>query len=240
MGRRVRSAFQIRRLAFRRRFTSSAPGSVLVSWGRTKVLCTVSYEEKVPPFVDPEREGWLTAEYRMLPGSTEPRKVRESTRGRLEGRTMEIQRLIGRSLRAMVDLERMPGVTLWVDCDVLQADGGTRTASINGGCVAVVDALSRMVKEGILQENPLVDMVGAVSVGVVDGEILVDLDYEEDSSARMDMNVVATSDGKLVEIQGTAEKGGVPRSTVKRLMDAAMDALEEIFDLQKKALGMQP
>ncbi|KLU17928.1 ribonuclease PH [Proteus mirabilis] len=205
-----RQADQVRPITITRHYTKHAEGSVLVEFGDTKVLCNATVEEGVPRFLKGQGQGWVTAEYGMLPRATNSRNAREAARGKQTGRTMEIQRLIARSLRAAVDLKALGEFTITVDCDVIQADGGTRTASISGACVALVDALNKMVEEGKLKKSPLKSMVAAVSVGIVDGEPLCDLEYVEDSAAETDMNVVMIDDGRMIEVQGTAE--GAPFS----------------------------
>ncbi|MEW6524885.1 MAG: ribonuclease PH [Bacillota bacterium] len=219
-----------------RGFTKFAEGSVLMEMGDTRVICTVSVEDRVPPFLKGAGHGWVTAEYSMLPGSTPTRTVRESARGRLGGRTMEIQRLIGRSLRSVVDLHALGERTLWVDCDVIQADGGTRTASITGAFVALVDALHRIRGDsrGVL---PLTDFLAAVSVGMVGDWALLDLDYQEDSMARVDMNVVMTGRGQLVEIQGTGEGAPFSPMEMEKLLGLARTGVERLLEAQRAALG---
>lgn len=211
-------------------------GSVLMEMGDTKVLCNVSIEEKVPPFLKGSGQGWLTAEYAMLPASTHSRKTREASKGKLEGRTMEIQRLIGRSLRAAVNLKRLGERTIWIDCDVLQADGGTRTAAITGGYVALELAIRRLINEGVLTENPLVAQVAAVSVGIHAGEICVDLDYPEDSNAQVDMNIVMNSNHQIIEIQGTGEERAFTKQELDLLYSAAEEAIEGLFAVQRQYL----
>lgn len=205
-----RQANQVRPITITRHYTKHAEGSVLVEFGDTKVLCNATVEDGVPRFLKGQGQGWVTAEYGMLPRATNSRNAREAARGKQTGRTMEIQRLIARSLRAAVDLKALGEFTITIDCDVIQADGGTRTASISGACVALVDALNKMVEEGKLKKSPLKSMVAAVSVGIVDGEPLCDLEYVEDSAAETDMNVVMIDDGRMIEVQGTAE--GAPFS----------------------------
>jgi ribonuclease PH len=232
-----RSATALRHLSFRRRFTRQAPGSVLVSMGNTVVLCTCSVEPKVPDFLVGKGRGWLTAEYGMLPGSTNTRKARDKA-GKVDGRSVEIQRLIGRSLRAIVDLSKLGERTLWIDCDVIDADGGTRTASINGAYVALVDALNS-VKDLLPNsiESILTDSVAAVSVGLIDGEVRLDLEYVEDRDADVDFNVVMTGSGKFIEVQGTGEEATFSRKEVDALVDCAALGIAEITALQKSALG---
>ena len=218
-------------------FLEQAHGSALVEFGKTRVLCTAMIEKKVPRWKMHEGTGWVTAEYSMLPGSTPTRTSREVTRGRPGGRTMEIQRLIGRSMRAIVDLEALGPRTLWIDCDVLQADGGTRTASITGGFVALSLALQRMVDEGTLPAVPLLGRVSAISAGVVDGEAVLDLPYIEDSKAEVDMNFVVTGDGLLIEVQGTAEGAPFSRETLDRLTELAMTGCSNLDKAQCEVLA---
>ena len=211
-------------------------GSVLIETGKTKVICTVTAEKNTPPFLrdaDPP-QGWLTAEYSMLPGAPNQRFNRE--RGKANSRSTEIQRLIGRALRAVVDMNKFPGFTLTVDCDVLQADGGTRTAAITGACVALCDAFSKLQNDGLIEEYPLKEMIAAISVGIVDGEIVLDLDYEKDSRAEVDLNVVLTENGKFVEIQGTAEAAPFDDIQLKKMLNAAKTGIRQLIKEQKKAL----
>jgi ribonuclease PH len=217
-------------------FTENPLASVLIDVGRTKVLCTLHQEPSVPRFLQGSGRGWVTAEYSMLSGSTDRRSDREAARGRLSGRTQEIQRLIGRSLRAVTDLEGLPDRTLWVDCDVLQADGGTRTASVTGAYVALELGLRRLLARGEIERLPLRDSVAAVSVGVVDGEVALDLPYEEDARAEVDMNVVATGQGRFVEVQGTGEGGTFSVDDLKCLTDVALLGIRELTRLQREAL----
>jgi ribonuclease PH len=216
-------------------FIPSARGSVLVSQGRTRVICTASVEESVPGWLRGKGSGWVTAEYGMLPGSTSSRKPRDAARGRLDGRTVEIQRLIGRALRAIVDTSRLGERTVWVDCDVIEADGGTRCASICGAYVALHRALARHVDEGLLPELPLSDSVAAVSVGIVDEEPRLDLPYVEDVRAEVDMNVVMAGDGRLVEVQGTAEGTPFSRAHLDALLELAAGGIADIHRLQLQA-----
>lgn len=232
-----RTANQIRPVTFTRNFTCHAEGSVLVEFGNTKVLCNASVEEGVPRFMKGQGKGWVTAEYSMLPRSTHTRSDREAARGKQGGRTLEIQRLIARALRAAVDLKLLGENTIIVDCDVIQADGGTRTASITGACVALVDALAYMRSKGIIKTNPLKHMIAALSVGVYKGTPIADLEYLEDSAAETDMNVVMTDTGKLIEIQGTAEEEPFSFDEMQEMMELAKHGLREIFDLQKSALN---
>jgi len=227
---------QARDLRITRNFTCHAEGSVLIEVGNTRVLCTASVEESVPPFLRGKGQGWVTAEYGMLPRSTHTRSAREAAKGKQTGRTQEIQRLIGRSLRSVTDLAALGERQITLDCDVLQADGGTRCASITGACVALHDALSGLVKKGLLPANPLRELVAAVSVGIHEGTPVLDLDYDEDSSCDTDMNVVMTASGGLCEVQGTAE--GVPftRSELNALMDLAENGINGLIAAQRRAL----
>lgn len=231
-----RSADQLRDIVITRNFTRHAEGSVLVCFGDTKVICTASVEESVPRFLKGEGQGWITAEYGMLPRSTGSRMNREAARGKQGGRTVEIQRLIGRSLRAAVDLQALGENTITIDCDVIQADGGTRTASITGACVALVDALEYLGEKGKFQTNPLINMIGSVSVGLYEGEPVLDLDYPEDSSAGTDMNFVMTETGGLVEIQGTAEKEPFTEEQFAKMFSLAKKGISELVEIQKAAL----
>ncbi|MCK7544568.1 ribonuclease PH [Marinobacter bryozoorum] len=228
---------QPRDVRLTRHFTRHAEGSVLVEFGDTRVICTASVENKVPPFLRGEGQGWITAEYGMLPRSTGSRMGREAARGKQGGRTVEIQRLIGRSLRAAVDLEALGEHTITIDCDVIQADGGTRTAAITGGCVALVDALNFLVKEGRLKQSPLKQMVAALSVGVYQGTPVVDLDYPEDSTAETDMNVIMTDQGGFIEIQGTAEGAPFVQEELDNMLVLAKQGIEQLFEIQKAALA---
>ncbi|RZQ55602.1 ribonuclease PH [Pseudidiomarina tainanensis] len=232
-----RTAQQIRPVTITRNFTRHAEGSVLIEFGDTKVLCTASVDKSVPRFLKGKGQGWVTAEYGMLPRSTHSRMDREAARGKQGGRTVEIQRLIGRSLRACVDMAALGENTITIDCDVLQADGGTRTASITGACVALVDALNWMRKEGIVKTNPLKGLVAAISVGMYEGNPVADLDYPEDSKAETDMNVVMTEAGKFIEIQGTAEGEPFSSEDMNAMLDLAKHAIRELMDLQKQALA---
>ena len=227
----------IRPIQFERGYTCHAEGSVLVSFGQTKVICTASISAGVPGFLRGKGEGWLTAEYGMLPRSTGSRMDREAARGKQSGRTVEIQRLIGRSLRAALDLKLLGERTLTVDCDVIQADGGTRTASISGACVAVVDALNTLQRKGELEADPLNHLISAVSVGIWRGVPVADLDYAEDSSADSDMNVVMTEHGGLIEVQGTAEGATFNQEELSELLALASDASESITAAQRAALS---
>jgi ribonuclease PH len=235
-----RTLDQLRPVSFTRDFTEFAPGSVLVAMGRTKVLCTASVEERVPPWMRGSGKGWVTAEYSMLPGSTSERASREAAKGKQSGRTQEIQRLIGRSLRSVCDMVALGEVQVTVDCDVLQADGGTRTASICGGYVALHDAFSRMLLAGTLRQHPLTDAVAAVSVGVVDGVCMLDLPYVEDSRAEVDMNVVMTGDGRFIEVQGTAEGQPFTRGELDELLVLAEGGIAQLVEAQAKVLADPP
>ncbi|MGD0055020.1 MAG: ribonuclease PH [Acidimicrobiales bacterium] len=235
-----RAPDQARPLSFERDFTEMAAGSVLVSFGRTRVLCTASIEEDVPRWLRGTGRGWVTAEYSMLPGSTPERASREAAKGKQSGRTQEIQRLIGRSLRTVTNLELLPDVQITVDCDVLQADGGTRTASICGGYVALHDAITRLVQAGTLRQHALSDSVAAVSVGIVAGVAMLDLPYEEDSRADTDMNVVMTGSGRFVEVQGTAEQEAFTRAELDALLDLAAGGIAEIHRAQRDLLATAP
>ena len=233
-----RSADQLRAVNIKRHYTRHAEGSVLIQFGDTHVLCTASVDEKVPGFLKGKNQGWITAEYGMLPRATGTRTQREATSGKQSGRTQEIQRLIGRSLRAVIDLEKLGERTLQIDCDVIQADGGTRTASITGAFVAVHDAISLLMKKGLIQETPLRDFVAAVSVGIYQGQPVLDLDYPEDSECDTDMNVVMTGNGGFVEIQGTAEGAPFERHQMDAMLALAAKGIAELVALQKTALEL--
>jgi ribonuclease PH len=233
-----RAADELRRVALTRHYTRHAEGSVLVEFGDTKVLVTASVEDGVPGFLRGLGQGWLTAEYGMLPRSTHTRSTREAAKGKQSGRTLEIQRLIGRSLRAVTDLEALGERTVHIDCDVLQADGGTRTASITGACVAAHDAFARLVTEGRIARNPLREFVAAVSVGIYDGAPVLDLDYPEDSACDTDMNVVMTASGGFVEVQGTAEGTPFTRAEMDALLGLAERGIAQLVAAQKTALGL--
>ena len=238
-----RAPDQLREIRFTRGFTSNAQGSVLVEFGQTRVLCTAMYEDSVPHWLRganmgkpaDERAGWLTAEYAMLPSSTNTRKSRDRS-GKVDGRSVEIQRLIGRSLRAVIDLKMVGERTIWLDCDVIQADGGTRTASITGAYVALWDCLLKMKEDGKLKYWPLIDSVAAVSVGIVDGQPVLDLDYKEDFAAHTDMNVVMTGKGLFIEVQGTAEEQAFPREQLNGLIDLAATGINQLTEKQRKLL----
>ena len=228
---------QLRAIEIIRHYTKHAEGSVLVKFGDTHVICTASVEEKVPGFLKGKGQGWVTAEYGMLPRSTGSRMDREAARGKQSGRTQEIQRLIGRSLRAVIDLEKLGERTIHFDCDVIQADGGTRTASITGAYVAMIDAVSTLLQKGLLTETPIKDSVAAISVGVYQGTPVLDLDYIEDSDCDTDMNVVMTGNGGFVEIQGTAEGEPFARETMNQMLDLAAKGINELAQLQAQALA---
>jgi len=232
-----RGPAQLRPVRFTTGYLKHADGSCLVEFGDTRVVCAVSVEEKVPPFLKGKGEGWVTAEYGMLPRATHTRSQREVSKGAPSGRTHEIQRLIGRSLRAVVSAKALGERTLWVDCDVLQADGGTRCASITGAFVALVEALRRMKRAGAIPEVPVVDYVAAVSVGKVGDTILLDLNYEEDSTAHVDMNIVKTGRGRFVEVQGTAEGQPFTEEEMRQLMEAGDKGIKDLVLLQRKALS---
>lgn len=232
-----RTASQIRPVTLTRQYTVHAEGSVLVEFGNTKVLCNATVEEGVPRFMKGQGKGWVTAEYSMLPRSTHTRSAREAARGKQGGRTLEIQRLIARSLRAAVDLKLLGENTITLDCDVIQADGGTRTASITGACVALVDALTHMRSKGIIKANPLKHMVAALSVGIYKGTPIADLEYLEDSEAETDMNIVMTETGHLIEVQGTAEAEPFSFDEMNEMLTLGKHGLRELFDIQKAALA---
>lgn len=232
-----RAPNQLREIRITRDFTKHAEGSVLVEFGDTKVVCTASMTTGVPPFLKDSGKGWVTAEYGMLPRSTHERMQRESAKGKQTGRTQEIQRLIARSLRSMVNLSVLGEFTIMVDCDVIQADGGTRTASITGSCVALVDALRKLQRQGKLKTDPFIQLVAAVSVGMHQGVPLLDLDYSEDSSAETDMNVVMTEHGGFIEIQGTAEKGTFQQAELDQLLVLAKNGIEQLIQKQREVLA---
>ena len=234
--RRGRGPDELRPVEFVPDYTIHAEGSCLVSFGHTRVLCTASFEERVPPFLVGTGTGWVTAEYGMLPRATHTRMQREAAKGKQKGRTVEIQRLIGRALRQAVDLEKLGERTLTIDCDVLQAGGGTRTAAITGGYVALGLALRRLCADGTLAEDPLRMPVAAISVGIVGGEARLDLEYAEDANAEVDMNVIATAERDLVEVQGTAEKGVFSRAELDTLLDLALAGIERLAAMQRKVL----
>ena len=228
---------QLRPISFTRQFTRHAEGSVLVCFGDTQVLCTASIEPSVPRFLKGKGQGWITAEYGMLPRATNTRNQREAARGKQSGRTQEIQRLIGRSLRAMIDLSKLGENTIYLDCDVLQADGGTRTASVTGAAIALIDALECIQKTKKLKADPLIGLVAAVSVGMKDGEAYLDLNYEEDASCDTDLNVVMTQKGEFIEIQGTAEEKPFTRAQADSMLALAEKGIAELVKMQQTALG---
>lgn len=234
----TRSYNQLRNIEIIRNYTKHAEGSVLVKFGDTHVLCTASVEEKIPDFLKGQGQGWVTAEYGMLPRSTGSRMAREATKGKQSGRTQEIQRLIGRSLRAVIDLEKLGERTIHFDCDVIQADGGTRTASITGAYVAMHDAITYLLKNNLITESPLTNAVAAISVGVYKGTPVLDLDYIEDSDCDTDMNVVMTGSGGFVEIQGTAEGYPFDRDAMNAMIDLAAHGIQQLLTLQKQILGL--
>ncbi|EIJ71094.1 ribonuclease PH [Haemophilus parahaemolyticus] len=229
---------QIRPVKITRHYTKYAEGSVLIEFGETKVLCNATIEETVPRFLKGQQQGWVTAEYGMLPRATHSRTQREAAKGKQTGRTMEIQRLIARSLRAVVDLKALGERTITVDCDVIQADGGTRTASITGACVALHDAIAHLIENGTLKTSPLKGLVAAVSVGIVDGKAVCDLEYVEDSNAETDMNVVMVEDGRMVEVQGTAEGEPFSHDELLRLLDLAKQGINQLVTAQREALNL--
>lgn len=229
---------ELRRVRIETDYLKHPEGSVLITVGDTKVICNASVEDRVPPFLRGEGKGWITAEYAMLPRATEKRNIRESSKGKITGRTMEIQRLIGRALRAVVDLEKLGEKTIWVDCDVIQADGGTRTASITGAFVAVVQACSKMLADQSISQMPITQYLAAISVGMDDqGNPLLDLNYAEDSAAEVDMNVVMTGSNEFVELQGTGEEGTFSPGELSKMIELAQKGIYELIELQKEALG---
>ena len=232
-----RGCDDLRKVNIIKDYMKYAEGSCLIELGNTRVICTASLEEKVPPFLKDTGSGWITAEYSMLPRSTDTRMQRESSSGRVGGRTHEIQRLIGRSLRATMDLMSLKEKTLWVDCDVIQADGGTRTASITGGFVALALALKRLKKDGVIDKIAIHDFVAATSVGILNGEPILDLAFEEDSRAEVDMNVVMMSGGKFIEVQGTAEKEPFAKDDLQRLLALAENGINELIAIQREVIG---
>lgn len=229
---------QLRPVGFRNDIAPNATGSTLIEWGQTRVICGVSVEETVPRWMKEQSVsgGWITAEYSMLPYSTLQRKQRDSSRGKIDGRTQEIQRLIGRSIRAVVDLEALGARTIWIDCDVLQADGGTRTAAITGAYVALQSAINKLLSEGKLAKNPIRHAVAAVSVGVVDGAVLLDLPYSEDVIAQVDMNIVMTSNGEFVEVQGSGEEATFTDKQLSEMLDLGRKGIRQLIEMQESAL----
>jgi ribonuclease PH len=232
-----RKLAQLRPIKITPSYIKTADGSVLIEMGDTKVICTAKLEERVPPFLRNTGKGWITAEYGMLPGSSATRIGRESSRGKVGGRTHEIQRLIGRSLRAIADLRSLGERTIWIDCDVIQADGGTRTASITGAYVALTEAVRSWLGRGVISIDPIKDAVAAVSIGIVKGRILLDLCYEEDSKADVDMNFVMTGAGKFIEVQGTAETSPFTRRQMERMAEIAETGIKELLKTQKNVIG---
>lgn len=228
---------QLRPLAITPGYIKTADGSVLIEVGDTRVICTAKLEDRAPQFLRNSGKGWITAEYGMLPGSSQTRIGRESSRGKVGGRTHEIQRLIGRSLRAIADLHSLGERTVWIDCDVIQADGGTRTASITGAYVALVEAVRSWLDRGILKADPIKDSVAAVSIGIINGKVLLDLSYEEDSKADVDMNFVMTGSGKFIEVQGTAESAPFTKKQMERMAEMAQGGIRELLKAQKKVLA---
>jgi ribonuclease PH len=228
---------QLRPVKVTRNFIKHAEGSVLIEMGDTKVICTASIEEKVPPFLKGRGQGWVTAEYSMLPRSTHERSPREAVKGKQGGRTLEIQRLVGRALRAVTDMGQMGERSIWLDCDVIQADGGTRTASITGAFIALADAFTVLKEKGLIKKRPLTDYLAAISVGKVGGEILVDLAYTEDSMADVDMNVVMTGQGRYVEVQGTAERTPFAKHEMDEFMAMGWNGIQTLTELQKNLIG---
>lgn len=229
---------ELRPITFDLDFISHPEGSVLITAGNTKVICNASVEDRVPPFLRGGGKGWITAEYSMLPRATNQRTIRESSKGKISGRTMEIQRLIGRALRAVVDLEKLGERTIWIDCDVIQADGGTRTTSITGAFLAMAIAIGKLIKAGTIKANPITDFLAAISVGIDKEQgILLDLNYEEDSSAEVDMNVIMTGSGRFVELQGTGEEATFSREDLNGLLGLAEKGIQELIDKQKEVLG---
>lgn len=228
---------QIRDVKITRNFTKYAEGSVLIEMGETKVVCTASIEEKVPPFLRNTGTGWINAEYSMLPRSTQQRKIRDASKGKIDGRSQEIQRLIGRAIRSVVDLNKLGERTIWVDCDVIQADGGTRTASITGAFVAVADAIYKLYKDGLIKKMPIQNFVSAISVGIVDDECLLDICYEEDSRAQVDMNIIMTDKCEFVEVQGTGEERPFSRKDLNKLLELGEKGNKELIRIQRSVLG---
>jgi ribonuclease PH len=228
---------EVRPVTITRNFIKHAEGSVLMEMGGTKVICTASVEEKVPPFLRDKRVGWVTAEYAMLPRATHERTPREAVKGKQGGRTLEIQRLVGRALRAVTDMAGMGERTIWIDCDVIQADGGTRTAAITGSFIALADALTVLKKKELIKKRPLTDYLAAISVGRVGGEVLVDLAYEEDSRAEVDMNLVMTGRERFVEVQGTAERQAFEKKDLDEFLSLGWKAIKGLVELQKELIG---
>ncbi|NLB43391.1 MAG: ribonuclease PH [Clostridiales bacterium] len=218
-------------------YRKNANGPAQIEFGNTKVICTATIEEKVPPFLKGTGKGWLTGEYGMLPASTQTRKARESSRGKVDGRTQEIQRLIGRSLRSIINLEEIGERTIWIDCDVIQADGGTRTASISGGFVALAYCVNWMIENGLIEKSPLYGQVAAISAGIYDGQAILDLCYEEDSAAKVDMNLVMTNKGEFSEIQGTGEEDPFTLEELQQILTIGKKGIQELISIQEESLG---
>ncbi len=241
MGKRIdgRKDDEVREIKITRNYISHAPGSVFIEMGKTRIVCTATVEEKVPPFIRGKGTGWITAEYDMIPRSAPQRIIRPQAIGKINGRTHEIQRLIGRSFRAAVDLKKLGERTIWIDCDVIEADGGTRTASITGGFVALFDCLHSMVDKKIIEEMPITNFIAAISVGIVNGEVLIDLCFREDSQADVDMNVVMNSGGEFIEIQSTAEGNTFGKEIFLQMLDKSAKAVGDIVSLQKKILSQK-
>ncbi len=233
-----RTVDQMRDISITREYTKHAEGSVLIEFGETKVICTASVDDRVPPFLKGQGSGWITAEYGMLPRATGTRAMREAAKGKQTGRTQEIQRLIGRSLRACVDLKKLGERTITMDCDVIQADGGTRTASITGAFVALIDAMNYLIEVQEIKQSPVISQVASVSVGVFNDQVILDLDYAEDSKAETDMNVVMNDKGDFVEVQGTAEGVAFSRDQINTMLDYAKKGIDELVDLQRQALEL--
>jgi ribonuclease PH len=233
-----RQADQLRKVTITKDYIKHAEGSVLIEVGDTKVICTATIEDKVPPFMRGQGKGWVTAEYSMLPRATETRNIRESSKGKVGGRTMEIQRLIGRALRSVVDLNRLGEKTIWLDCDVIQADGGTRTASITGAFVAMADALGKLKEKNGWDKSPLVDFLAATSVGIVGEQVVLDLAYVEDSKAMVDMNIVMTGKGHFVEVQGTGEESPFTYEQLQGLLELGKKGVGDLISIQKDTLGV--
>lgn len=233
-----RNPDKIRNIKITRQYTKHAEGSVLVEFGDTKVLCNATVEERIPPFLKGSGRGWVTAEYGMLPRSTNQRMQREAARGKQGGRTLEIQRLIGRSLRACIDLTALGERSITVDCDVIQADGGTRTASITGGCVALMDAVNHLRQQNLIDQDPVLRLVASVSAGVFKGEVILDLDYDEDSNAETDMNFVMDDQGRFIEIQGTAEAEPFSREEMNAMTELAQNGISQLIVIQRETLGI--
>ena len=233
----ARNTNELRQIKVTKDFNIYAEGSVLMEFGNTKVICTASVSEKVPPFLKNQGKGWLTAEYSMLPRATGERNTREAAKGKLSGRTMEIQRLIGRALRAAIDLDKLGERTITIDCDVIQEDGGTRTTSISGGFIALALAMKKLLKEGIIKENPIISNVAAISVGIVNNTPMLDLKYSEDSIAEVDMNIIMNGKGEFVEVQGTGEEATYTRAQLNQMIDLAEEGIKDIIEIQNKIIG---